>query len=488
MKRILIAASLTIVALLLFSYIHYGDYNSPDYDEDVFKQYVFTTYDYETDKNITLPSYYSDTLFDADSREKNPSLISFALCLELSSGIDAKVSERSASVLKLLNDIGCTKIKANDAYYKETSIDSTDAAIGYKEYNGYNVLFLVLNGTHYSNEKAANVMLGEKGAHTGFTYARDAGLELLRGFINENNISGDTKILVTGYSRTAAGANLLAAYISDAIAENKVGERIGNISLQQKDVYGFSFETPICGCCDDGQPLPSDPRYDNIWYVTNPDDLVTYVAPVDYGFIRYGHQVVLPSHDSAKAAQMLKNINTYFEGNDVNVYDLSKFKVISDVNSLEDFNKGFFSKFFESVGNRQYYHDNIENDCVYTTYVLGEHPELLKDVVDSSGGYLTLINGLYTHSNDPKDFSDYFRPMVSDAASKYGCSEYTDNIVGFSYSLIQIIKKYSDDSLWKLVSDKYVLSATSNVDLLFVPHYPAMTFCYVIIDDPNYKT
>ena len=453
--------------------------------EDI-QEYKFQTYEYAVSGNTTLPVYYGDKLFESPATQKNADLMAFALGLELSTGYSG--SDRSASVIKLLQDIGCPNAKANNAYSRPATVESTDVAIGSKQWNGYNIIFVALNGTLYTSEFAANVMLGEKGNHYGFTLACNESLKALREFIKENDINGKTKILITGFSRTAAGSNLAAAYLSDAIAEGKVGERIGNIELTKEDVYGFSFETPLCGYYDAGKGMvsPTDSRYSNIWYVINPDDPVTYVPTKNYGFVRYGNQFTIESHDSVKQSTMLKFAEKYYGPSAVKMLDLSTFTVISDVNYPSDIYDGFLDKFFSSLGTREYYYANVEKDFSRFMFIIFDKPGLQKSLMDGLGGPMTFASDLYQYSTDKETFDSHFRPIVSKAAEENGCSDYTDSILNAAYQVSELVKRYFSGGIYSILTDKYVLSMAANYNYVLISHLPSMTYCYVIQESQLY--
>ena len=79
--------------------------------------------------------------------------------------------------------------------------------------------------------------------------------------------------LVTGYSRGAAVANILGARLTDAYGPGRV--------------YCYTFATP--------RTVRGEyPAYGNIFNVVNPCDLVTYLPFPQWGFERYGTDIVLP--------------------------------------------------------------------------------------------------------------------------------------------------------------------------------------------------
>lgn len=454
--------------------------------QEEIQEYSFYTCDHVNKRNVTLPVYYGDNLFKVPSTQQNGDMMAFALCLELSTG-PADGGDRSQSVMRLMRDIGYVNATVNDAYKQVTTIYSTDVAIGSKEWNGYNIILLALNGTNYTNEFAANVMLGAQGDHQGFALARDEALKTLRTFISENNITGKTKILLTGYSRTAAGANLTAAYISDAIAEGKVKERIGDIELAKEDVYGYSFETPLCGIVGGNHVSPTDPRYDNIWYIVNCDDPVTYVPSDSYGFVRFGHQFDLQSHDEEHRTKMLELVEKYYGQSNVKYYDMSRFTPVASIKDPQVLWDGFIDKFFEAVGSREYYHKNIEDDFVQFVYIVFANEGWLTDLMGGPSDIISFIVGLGTYADDETAFKEHFEPLVKAATSKNGCEEYTDCIVETLYQLTGVLKRYADGSLYNLIFDQYALAMVANYNVIFYSHLPTMVYCYVIQESELYS-
>ncbi len=458
-------------------------------NEDEVKEYRFWTYEFSLKENVELPVYYADHFFKKPSTEMNSDLMAFALGLELSSGLEAE--DRSSSVLKLLREIGCDNARVNAAFNQETTIYSTDVAIGSKQWKSYTIIFVVLNGAHYNNEAAANVMLGASGNHAGFMIACNAGLDELRSFIKDENITGKTKILITGYSRTAAGANLLAAYISDAIAARRVKQRIGDIKLTKKDCYGFSFETPLCGHYEFGKKMvpPTDSRYDNIWYVTNPDDPVTYVPTKNYNFVRYGHHYLIDSHNEEKRTRMLANARYYFGEKTAKKVDMSKFKKVplTGVQYPSDIFDGYLARFFSTLGTRDHYHEYIESDFVRFVYVMFDSPDLALTILINAGDPISLLKALYSYSDDKEKFDEHFRPLIESSTESHGYGKDSESILNAFYQIAHLVRGYFKDGIASIVTDKYIVSATVNMRILIMSHLPSMTYCYIIQESPYYQ-
>ncbi len=454
------------------------------------ERYFFREFNWFREENSDLGMYYGDVYFDTPSTERNPKLMMTALNLELAASTEAEGSQtRSRSIKLLLRDIGCEHVYVNDVYDSDPTIETTDVAIGSKRLDDCTLIFLVLSGAHYTVEFAANVMIGKVGEHTGFALSRDQGLDALREFIEKYGIKGRTKILVTGYSRTAAGSNLLGKYLCDAIAEHAVKRRVGDIDLKQEDLYVFGFETPLCGCYeeDKGMIHPDDPRYDNIWYVTNPDDPVTYVPTDRYGFVRYGKRVILnPDHDPELNRRMLANIEAYYGRDAVPFYDLLRFTRVSNLRYMEDVNKGFVVKFFEALGTRQFYFDSVEKDFVNAVYVATTREQVLRDVVKELGGIKGCLTTLHTYSKDKVKFVEVLRPSVERSAQRYGYGQFSDNLVNSAYQIMDLVERYCDGSITRFLTDKHLQAMLLNANRVVKAHFPSISLAYLMLEDPDY--
>lgn len=80
--------------------------------------------------------------------------------------------------------------------------------IGSKVIDGSTVLAVAINGVHYSAQFGGNFKVGYQGIHEGFRLAADTTVSFIREYISEKSITGDVKILLTGYSRGAAVSNI----------------------------------------------------------------------------------------------------------------------------------------------------------------------------------------------------------------------------------------------------------------------------------------
>jgi hypothetical protein len=111
--------------------------------------------------------------------------------------------------------------------------------------------------------------------------------------IEEYDITGDVKLWITGYSRGAAVANVIAGRLDTAIAngEKPLGD---DIDLTKHGLYCYTFATPTTIQHDDESPI--DPRsadYNNIKSVIMYGDVIPKMFFEGLGFERYGIDVTM---------------------------------------------------------------------------------------------------------------------------------------------------------------------------------------------------
>ena len=134
--------------------------------------------------------------------------------------------------------------------------------------------------------------------HKGFADAREYVYARLKEYMSRNGINKSNSILlITGHSRGAATANLLAAYLID---EN---------SLVSPDrLFTYTFATPnVAKIGKVGD------KYNSIFNIVNPEDFVTKVLLSSWGFSRYGITYTLPSQRNDKQHKAyLASMRRYF--------------------------------------------------------------------------------------------------------------------------------------------------------------------------------
>lgn len=148
----------------------------------------------------------------------------------------------------------------------------------------------------------------EKGVtHLGFLDAKEFVYEKLTKHIEKLNVdSSDIKLLITGHSRGAATANLLAADLIKGAEGDKGYEKFA----EAENIYTYTFATPNVT----KKKEKSNKRFDRIFNIVNPEDFVTKMLPsMGWKFGRYGTTYTLPSKtNDADYKKLLTKMQTYF--------------------------------------------------------------------------------------------------------------------------------------------------------------------------------
>lgn len=92
----------------------------------------------------------------------------------------------------------------------------------------------------------------------------------------------EVAVLLTGHSRGGAIANLVAAELDDAAAEQPA---------QAPSVYAYTFASPATTLSDQAD----NARYGNIFNIVNPADIMPYLPLRSWGYERYGTTLYLPA-------------------------------------------------------------------------------------------------------------------------------------------------------------------------------------------------
>ena len=265
--------------------------------------------------NRSAVYFYSDGYFADAPHIYNPSLATMSLSLATSAANAAKTttdfsipsgaySNLFRHAKQLLSDIGIKEedIYVNNGFDKKPTIDTIGMIMGSKEISidseTYILIPIAVRGNDYGAEWANNFTLTESGEAYGFANAATMVLEQIQNYISTNtsfDISsaldeGRVKFWLTGFSRGSAVANITSKRLTDIYGE------AGN------SIYSYCFEVPKGGT--DAAELNEEWTYNgiyaNIHNIINQNDPITYVAPVQMGFKRYGVDHYVPGTDAGE--------------------------------------------------------------------------------------------------------------------------------------------------------------------------------------------
>ena len=165
--------------------------------------------------------------------------------------------------------------------YDSNSKDSISYCIGHFNDGSYDMITVAVRGKNYGAEWASNFDLGASGDHNGFTKSATKVYNALTSYINSKYKSsydkGKVKLWLIGYSRGAAVANVLSYMV--------LADPTKKLNISQKHVFSYTFNTPR------GLTLEHAIGFPNVFNIISSADLVTYIAPEEYGMYRCGRDI-----------------------------------------------------------------------------------------------------------------------------------------------------------------------------------------------------
>lgn len=325
--------SILLVLVLLISLAPLSVFAAGDEYETITGTVMFNAGHDDSKTDHPCPFTYSDEYFTQTGYNYRQDLatVTMAMCFAAGNVADpARYKEGPANLIDFFDQIGFKDFEANRDYTERPGRNTFGVGIAnkviYIDGEKYTVIGIGLRGCGYYAEWAGDLNVGLEGEHTGFAICRDTALAFLKDYLAKHTeITGKVKLWCTGYSRGAAGTNMLGGAIDDIIAS---GGSIGkNVELSADDVYFYCYEPPMGA---DVNKIGSS-IYNNIHNIVNYNDLVVKVAPECMGFGRYGVDHVLPSaklddnYDALKA-DMLEVFSTF---ENAGTYRIDNFKYVT---------------------------------------------------------------------------------------------------------------------------------------------------------------
>ena len=280
----------------------------------------------------------------------------------------------------------------SEDYEQEEDKDTVLFSLAHKKIGNDDLVALTMSGYKYSHQWENNLTIGKTGNHVGFASGAQKVLPTLIQYLAKYN---EPKVFVNGYSRTAAIANIITTYLFD------------NELVDEANYYAYLFETPK------GVSASNEKEYNSVFNIVNSADLVTYVAPTEYGLKRIGKDIELYSN---KADEIITNFNSdlvletftaqpfdpdypndpYYE----NDLDFAKLFIDSLLEPVTNLPEGEISR---DLSTRENYVDNIQSELAYFISLYLSLPDnvtaALKDKLSKMGTLemlsLLSVDGLY---------------------------------------------------------------------------------------------
>jgi len=226
---------------------------------------------------VTITNYFDETKQYALSFElsdgalKNDSS-SFSKDIAMFAFGNAIANQTKTTINKFYTDAGFDHISLSGTYDSEPTKTSIAYAFAHKTINGKDFISASIRGFNYGQEWFDNFNVGLTGEHNGFAARADIVNTALKSYLSENGYAKDNvQLLINGYSRGGAVANLLAKRVND------------DVVAKAENIYAYTFEAPK-GALERGE-------YNNIYNIISSGDIITNFAPEAYGFTRYGQDI-----------------------------------------------------------------------------------------------------------------------------------------------------------------------------------------------------
>ena len=224
-------------------------------------------------KSYPLTFTYNSAYFAKPSDEFNKDIAMLSYGLSLTTG-------SRTSMYNFLNDIRFKDLYFSSAYYDGSTEDSIAYSFAHKAIGKQHLVLVTVRGFDYGPEWSNNFKLGKEGNHEGFNESAVTMINDLDNYLNNHN-QESPKVLITGYSRGGAVANVASGILLQREESKKL--------FKDEDLYTYTFEAPR-GCAEARE-------YKNVFNVVNSMDLIPSFAPAEYGMYRCGIDVDIANTD-----------------------------------------------------------------------------------------------------------------------------------------------------------------------------------------------
>ncbi len=475
-------------------------------------------FSYYSAADSTSICYYTNDYFSKSSYIYDQSLSTMTLSLAFSAfgsalGGEEDYSNKSSNAKALLSKIGMEEenIEVNEDFTVKPTMDSIGVIAGNMpitvENEDYTLVAIAVRGAGYGQEWASNFTLGTENQHQGFSEGKEKVLEFLKEYFEKQNISGKIKIWLTGYSRGAAVANLVAGSIDD-------GYQLDDDAIYDlDDIYTYCFESPAGALLDE----VNDKKYENIFNIINPNDIVPFVAPADMGFGRYGVDMYIPTAEAnPENYEALKEtmLKFYFSLEGITAYNVDDFQmkklgvanwlpggapiefIVDDTKN--DYSQNVFLSKYVEILSKEFFKDRNNFVSKYQTQireicsvVFGCTTEQQKILIDSfiaqaqnNWGALAWsyvwnagINPWGDEADALQMISDWFKQAIKDA----GITDYDEAVIDSAGIAL-------GDLMLALVTShpNYFSTLVMNVDKIAEAHFPELCLAWMQSMDKNY--
>lgn len=448
---------------------------------------------------------YTDAFFNQSSYIYNHKLAIASCCFATSAMVkDGAPFNNPESAKTMLKTIGF----GNDGgeavscygYQKSPTMNSIACVVSNKNIGDTSIIAVAVRGGGYEGEWAGNFNVGTDTNHAGFEVAKQQVCDNIIRFINQDGVTlnKNVKFWITGYSRAAATANLLAADVNNKkLVGTSACYDLNDYNYSADDVFAYCFETPR----NTRDKNAKNATYNNIFNIVNRIDPVPRVAPAAWSYVRYGKDCYLPSKETynPKAySNLVKKVSNNFDliytgkgdksyKEDFTFYEIKlKYKLISithvDVSIVENksisqgvFWDNFVKYLADGLKSPEYYTANYQNGLTKAVYKLMgniKYDEILQqrgfwDYLYDQLSVKYILDNVLINSNVLKN-------LIIEALTIYfaDAGMTRADATDIADSLSRVLVEFA-------FHPNYLLTAIKNGSQLFLPHYTETTLAWL---------
>ena len=238
-----------------------------------------TSYSSGDGSEYAITTEFSDEWLLRDPTVYNHKLAQASFGLAVSGYRDRlePLTHKDENAETFLKEAGFTAYTSED-FHKEPAQNTVATAIAHKVVGNSILIACTVSGNVYESEWLNNLTIGDEERAEGFNQASQRVQMRIKKYIDDNKLSGDLRLWISGYSRAAAISNITAADLTDS----------GLFSA----IYDYNI------ACPRTTKEKNPNRYKNIFNIINPFDPVPMAPFPEWGFSRYGTDMFLSSWET----------------------------------------------------------------------------------------------------------------------------------------------------------------------------------------------
>lgn len=359
-----------------------------------------------------------------------------------------------------------------DIVYPENYDTPTETSIGYglghRKIGDKDVIACTIRGHDYGREWSNDFFVGWSGDHTGFTSAMGRVRSALKAYADKYKDAPNKVYWITGYSRGAGVANLLANELLRNDAEN----------FNEENLYAYTFE------CPRAVSIKNAVAWKNVFNLVDGADPIPRVLPAEYGLTRAGtdvditsdrlDEILIDTKEDFKIAPFTANLPQYEDESSFTDFiidqvisygqdEYAKYKITREKNDIVK----------NALCDRDLYVDNYQDRITYLlSLVFGVKPETRQAVMDDLKAKMaSSIMELLAIISSGESLFAYLKPFLDEDGIEYDEAKAID-----ACAAVPMLLSGPGSSLIVLFLNA---DAKNNLSRMLAHHYPEVNYALV---------